>query len=60
MRRWGVERTLGSLIGGTGVSAALLLIERVREGVAPHRRDAKLRKVIGCNKLAQWLVFARG
>jgi hypothetical protein len=54
MRRWGVERTLGSLMGGTGLSAALLLIERVREGVAPHRRDAKLRscKVMSCNKLA--------
>lgn len=33
---------LGSLIGGTGVDAALLLIERVRDGMALHRRDAKL------------------
>ena len=33
----------GSLILGTGVNSALLMIERVREGVALHRRDTKLR-----------------
>lgn len=39
-------------MGGTGVSAALLLIERVREGVTAtvtlHRRDANLKLVPSC------------
>ena len=42
-RGGGLEKTLGSLIGGTGANAALLLIERVKEGVVLHKRDAKLR-----------------
>ena len=42
-RSWGLEWTFGTLVGETGVDTALLLIERVREGAALHRRDAKLR-----------------